>query len=39
MQAAARLILGLLAAVLVLQLIEHGPAGVKRWLRAKFLGE
>jgi uncharacterized membrane protein len=36
---AARLILGLIAAVLVLQLIQHGPAGPTRWLRAKFLGD
>ena len=39
MESLARLILGLLAAALVLATIQGGPDGAKRWLSAKFLGK
>lgn len=39
MDAFAQLLLGLLAAALVLSLIRDGRGGPTRWLRAKFLGE
>lgn len=39
MDSLAQLILGLLAAALVVSAIQHGPTGPARWLRAKFLGE
>jgi hypothetical protein len=34
----ARLVLLLVAAALVINLIQHGPEGAKAWLAAKFLG-
>lgn len=39
MEQLARLLLGLLALALFLQLVQHGPGGAGRWLKAKFLGE
>jgi hypothetical protein len=34
----ARLVVLLLVAALVINLIQAGPGGVRRWLRAKMLG-
>jgi hypothetical protein len=38
MEELARLFLLLIAVALVINLIKHGPAGVRAWLGAKFLG-
>jgi hypothetical protein len=35
----SRLLLLLLATALVINLIKHGPDGVRAWLAAKFLGK
>jgi hypothetical protein len=35
----ARLVVGLIAAALLLALVKDGPGGPTAWLRAKFLGE
>jgi len=34
----SRLLLLLMVVALVINLIKHGPDGVKKWLAAKFLG-
>lgn len=39
MESFARLLAALLVGVLVVQLVQHGPGGATKWLRAKFLGE
>jgi hypothetical protein len=39
MQQFAGLLLGLLAAVLLIQVGQGGPAQMRQWLRAKFLGD
>jgi hypothetical protein len=39
MEAFARLILGLVAASLVVSLIQNGPDGPRKWMAAKFLGK
>lgn len=38
-EAAAKALLLLLAAIMALQLLQGGPAQLKRWLAAKFLGK
>ncbi len=38
MEELSRLLLLLVAVALVINLIKHGPDGVKKWLAAKFLG-
>lgn len=38
MEELSRLLLLLVAVALVINLIKHGPDGVKAWLAAKFLG-
>jgi hypothetical protein len=38
-EGAARLLLGLMFAALVLSYLQHGPSGPRSWVRAKFLGE
>lgn len=38
MESFARAFLLLFAAALFFAYLNHGPAGVKTWLRAKFLG-
>ena len=38
MEELSRLLILLIAVALVINLIKHGPAGVKAWLEAKFLG-
>jgi hypothetical protein len=35
----AKLLVLLVFIALFIQLVKHGPAGPKAWLRAKFLGE
>jgi hypothetical protein len=35
----SRALLLLIAAALLFAYLNHGPAGVKGWLRAKFLGK
>lgn len=38
MEELARLVILLLAAALIIALVNDGPGGVKKWARAKFLG-
>jgi len=38
MEELARLVILLLAAALVIALVNDGPAGVRAWANAKFLG-
>jgi hypothetical protein len=39
MEELARVVLVMLAIALVINLIQHGPGGVRTWLRAKMLGK
>lgn len=39
MEGAAKLLIYFVAIALFIQLLKHGPAGPKMWLRAKYLGE
>lgn len=39
MEAIAKLAIGLIFVAVFIQLMKRGPAGVKAWYRAKFLGQ
>ena len=39
MEELARVVLALLVLALIINLAQHGAAGPKDWLRAKFLGK